>query len=73
MQGYSIFILEVIVDLNGVWGVNGLQDDEDEEELEEGMFVCDLLKCMIFYDLVVECQMSQMDVKFFYQCSKLDL
>lgn len=72
-QGHSTFIPEATADPNGAWGANGLQDDEDEEELEEGMLARDLPKRTTFYDPVAERQMSQMDAKLFYQRSKLDL
>lgn len=73
-QGHSTFIPEATADPASDWGHNGLHGDEEEdEELEEGMLARDLPKRTTFYDPVAERQMSQMDAKLFYQRSKLDL
>lgn len=72
-QGHSSFIPEATADPASGYGENGVPEDDDEAELEEGMLARDLPKRTTFYDPVAERQMSQLDAKLFYQRSKLDL
>ena len=72
-QGHSSFIPEATADPASGYGENGVPEDDDEAELEEGMLARDLPKRTTFYDPVAKRQMSQLDAKLFYQRSKLDL